>query len=508
MQEERKKNIFESAPRSITPSVLLIIAFGAAVRLFSISKNSLWLDEATTLSVATHPLKEILAGDAFNNHTPPFYYLAMHFWLTIAPHNELGLRTFSLLADVLNIGIIYWIFSIQFSKRVGMITATLYAISPFAIYYAQEARMYPLVTLLGLLTYCCALQFVRSLRPGIWQWILCITAITGSYTHYYYIFFVLSLSIALFAALIKHTFSLRAYLYWLSPLVLAGICFLPWLGTVLHLAAGPGQTFRHFILTVPPYAFFRFVAGYAVMPITFGSKDNLSVTLLAWLPIILPYALVFGFLFVWGLRRVWGSSEAYLLFGALFGPPIISLLLAVKINIVSERYWSLCYPYFLCVLGLLPWGSVRPLMGCIGRLCAAALWLVALSLYYFSPSFGFADWRTASSIASRSPNPLVFIYPDFNEEVFQFYYQHHSQVLQIPESGVTADMLRSLIHNAAITAEQKIVLVESGNAQSMVSVFQELNLHVTQSLLLPFENGIRVVTFDQPSKDQEVQATE
>jgi hypothetical protein len=53
---------------------LIFILAGFAFRLIGIVKQSLWLDEITSLQVALSPLEVILSGGAFDNFTPPLYY--------------------------------------------------------------------------------------------------------------------------------------------------------------------------------------------------------------------------------------------------------------------------------------------------------------------------------------------------------------------------------------------------------------------------------------------------
>ena len=274
--------------RVVAFSLLLI---GLILRLFAVSQNSLWLDEATSLDVAAHSVVDILLGRAFDNHTPPFYYFLLHFWLLVFPANEFGLRLLSVLFDVINIALVVFIFREQFGLRVARVAGLLHATGSFALYYACEGRMYSLVMFLGLLTYWMALRLLQGNRWRYWSFGLFLTAACGLYTHYYYAFFLAAISLGVLFSTVfggEDKTSKSKFISWCLPLVFSSLAFLPWIQIAAGVAAGPGQTFRKFLLTVPPYAFFRFIAGYAVMPLGAGMKDDPAATLISWLPIVLP----------------------------------------------------------------------------------------------------------------------------------------------------------------------------------------------------------------------------
>ena len=351
--------------------------------------------------------------------------------------------------------------------------------------------MYSLLIFMGLVTYYCALRFLEIRKAGTWQLLLILISIAGLYTHYYYAFFVASISLGL---LFVVGTNLRSFLHWLLPLCVTAICFLPWLRVVLHLASGPGQTFRRFVLTVPGYAFFRFTAGYAVMPMVYGMKDNLSATFSMWLPMLLPYFLVFGGLFLAGFRKLLRRRQSVLIYAALVGPPLISFLLAANMNILSERYWCISYPYFVVLFAILPWGELRPRGWLFIQVFAVALWIAALVSHYTNPAFGFADWRGAAEIASREKNPLILIRPGFNRNVFEYYYGKSNSIVEVRETELITTVLLELSTRAAVSAAP-IVLVETGDLPSMASDLRHSGYQVQSEHLLPYENGIRVVIY-------------
>lgn len=131
--------------------VLGLVALGVVIRMTTLSYHSLWLDEAfSVLSVQAHAAAEIWSPGIDPIH-PPLFYLILQRSLALVGVSEFGARLPSALASVANIGLIWWLGQRVFPHRgVGAIAAALLAVAPIDLWYAQEARMYALVTMAGL----------------------------------------------------------------------------------------------------------------------------------------------------------------------------------------------------------------------------------------------------------------------------------------------------------------------------------------------------------------------
>ena len=127
--------------------VILCIAF--ALRLISLTFQPLWFDEGWSVWFANSALTTMMANTAKDIH-PPFYYALLHFWVASCGSGEFALRYLSVLIGVVSLAVLYRFTADLFDKQTGSLVALLAAVSPLQIYYAQEIRMYGLVTLLGL----------------------------------------------------------------------------------------------------------------------------------------------------------------------------------------------------------------------------------------------------------------------------------------------------------------------------------------------------------------------
>ncbi|HUE25602.1 MAG TPA: glycosyltransferase family 39 protein [Solirubrobacteraceae bacterium] len=156
----------ESAPRAggIPAEVWILAAItivGAALRFATIAHQSYWYDEATTVRELHRSFGGLLHAVAHQESTPPLYYVLAWVWAKVFGTGEAGLRSFSALAGVAAIPVAYLCGRELVSRAVGLVAAALTALSPFLIWYSQEARAY---MLLGLLCGLSFLFFVRSLR--------------------------------------------------------------------------------------------------------------------------------------------------------------------------------------------------------------------------------------------------------------------------------------------------------------------------------------------------------
>jgi len=84
---------------------------------------------------------------------PPFYYFVLHFWMGLG-EDLYTIRLLSVLISTACIPCIYLLGREILSSPGALVAATLMAIAPFQIFHGQQARMYPLLTLLVLATAC------------------------------------------------------------------------------------------------------------------------------------------------------------------------------------------------------------------------------------------------------------------------------------------------------------------------------------------------------------------
>ncbi len=127
--------------------VLGIAVVASALRLYRIEEKSIWLDESFSLWIAGHSLWEGWRWLIEVDQHPPLYYSLLHFWMEIFGSLEGAVRTLSALASVLTIPVFYAACRRLFDGPTAAIAVFILAVSPFHVQFAQETRMYALLTL-------------------------------------------------------------------------------------------------------------------------------------------------------------------------------------------------------------------------------------------------------------------------------------------------------------------------------------------------------------------------
>ena len=171
-------------------SVFFSIALGAFLRLYKIGSKSLWLDEACSVYLAKLPLFDMLSQIIKTDIHPPLYNLLLHFWI-VPSTSEWYVHLLSALFSIITVWIVFLIGKNLFSAKVGIIACFITSISSYQIYYAQEARLYALITLLCTLSFLIFINALRTHNAKIWI-LLCLINILALYTYVYSVFFIIA----------------------------------------------------------------------------------------------------------------------------------------------------------------------------------------------------------------------------------------------------------------------------------------------------------------------------
>lgn len=251
-----------------------LMVAGATVGLIVISTylrtraigSSLWVDEGLTVGISHHALSQIpslLREDG----SPPLYYLLLHAWMSVFGDREARVHALSLVFALLCIPVSLWAAWSVFGRRAGAIAALLFAVAPFLTDYGQEARMYSLVVLLGLITSTAWVQaFVLERRRYLPLFSVALAAML--YTHAWSDFFALG-AVAGLGPLLRRSARRRALtIDALLAFAGAGVLFAPWLPTLLYTARHTGAPWAdHPSLSTLRVDFTRLIGGDGVVAV-------------------------------------------------------------------------------------------------------------------------------------------------------------------------------------------------------------------------------------------------
>jgi len=212
----------------------LVIALAAALRFLFISRFEVWLDEGYCFMVARKHLSAILADLAFDNG-PPLYYIMLHYWMRLFGESAAALRSLSAVFSVATVAAVVFWDTPWFSRTARLFAGFILAITPLAIYYAQETRMYSPVVFFVVLS---MIFLERGLRTGSFRsWAFCALSTALALYTSYASFFVLPAGYV--AVCVAHVVRADAVLLRrrligiVSAHVAAAILFAPWIPTLL-----------------------------------------------------------------------------------------------------------------------------------------------------------------------------------------------------------------------------------------------------------------------------------
>jgi hypothetical protein len=126
--------------------VITITLIGGLLRVLLLGIKGLWWEETFSLWVANHSVVDMLQWIARIDHHPPLYYLLLHYWIALNGDTSYSVRLISALFSAATIPIIYLIGKRLSGVVMGLVAAGILALSPFNIRFAQETRMYTLLT--------------------------------------------------------------------------------------------------------------------------------------------------------------------------------------------------------------------------------------------------------------------------------------------------------------------------------------------------------------------------
>jgi len=247
--------------------LLGITVLGLGLRVFQLDKHDFWFDEVIThrhISTAYSEKNQYFINN-FLEKNPPFYFALLRQWSRIFGKSEFSLRFFSSLLGVLSIVLLYKVSGIFFSRSVSLVAAGFLAVSPFQLWYSQEARAFSLSAALSLLNTYFILKALKYGDNKYWLWYFFSLSCLLFITYFSFFLFVPQAVLILY--------NRKFILKWLIAFLGFGLLFLIFLypvfsqqfATLQHKSWLPAPDGPDLILA----SFINFVIGYNAGPTVF-----------------------------------------------------------------------------------------------------------------------------------------------------------------------------------------------------------------------------------------------
>jgi uncharacterized membrane protein len=218
-----------------------ILAAATGVRLLGLTREAFWVDEVISFNLTTEPGLAVLPAIAQQIH-PPVFFLGLALWRSVFGSTEFAVRSFSVAAGVLAVIATMLLAHAVASNRTTTVWAgALAAVSPVAVYFSQEARMYALTSALVALSTWVLLVWVRRSSTGrstiAWALGYIVLVEVLLLTHHIGIVVALAQGLAVGVVFLIHR-SFRLLLGYLTAAAAVAVLFLPWLRFVQSVRSG------------------------------------------------------------------------------------------------------------------------------------------------------------------------------------------------------------------------------------------------------------------------------
>lgn len=437
-------------PRWHWIALALVLMLAIGLRIYRLDAQSFWNDEGNSARIAERSIPLILEGAAGDIH-PPGYYLLLTGWRAIFGQSEAALRALSVVFGVFTAVLSYGIGVRLFGHWEGLLAAFLFAVNPFQVYYAQEARMYVMLAALtaASMWLTIILLTVQDRRHAILVGVgYALINTAGMYTHYSFPFIILAETLVFVIWLLRQSERLRWALIWGALQLGTLALFVPWL-SIASRQVGVWPTAQANIILGRTLLTFASTLAYGVtLPL---QETDVGLALLGILAIVGLFPPVDEDAFEEYPNRLRFYECAALLLAWIFIP--VGLMLFR--GLTREAYLKFLLPAGAALALLIGRGIVmghalgKPVPGSsrlnawVSRLIVLAvvivgLWPTAPSLQnlYFDPAYARDDYRAiAARIQSEAPEGAAIVLDAPNQwEVFTYYYPDDADVYALPNA--------------------------------------------------------------------------
>ncbi|WP_447971361.1 glycosyltransferase family 39 protein [Nitrospira sp. M1] len=373
--------------------VALITVIGTGLRAYRLGYQSLWHDEILTYLSSNGSLSHVLFQTEVQTNVLPLYYLVTHallYWSDL----EISLRLPSFIFGSLTLPLFYAIVRHTFGAQTGVWATGLLAISPFHIFYSQEARPYAMYVFLCVLALFLLQRCIDHQQSRLLKVSFVIVAVLTFLCH--------AAAIPFLAFLVLSILILRPlneWRDWVPTFLAVGLLLLPAVYWTYAIQVS-GKIDQQFDPSSFLNLLWLFSTGYSLGP-DFRSLFNLEKLryLAPHFTYMIPILTLTVGLAWFGVKEIWTYDKRQCLVWVLFFfLPIIGMSVAALVTYrpFYERYVITSMLPFLVFLAV----GIQHVQNRFVRLCCVGVLLVvsgfSIQHYYFDPHYYREDNRGAA----------------------------------------------------------------------------------------------------------------
>lgn len=399
---------------------ILLLAF--FLRVLKLDSQSFWWDETLTVYGSNQDMIPLLQGVVERRVHPPLFYVLMHFWLLIG-REQFVARIFAVIWGTLSVAVVYPAGRLVGGHKVGTFSALLLAISPYAVWYSQEARMYSLIAFLVLAA---NYFFIKTWQQDHLKYWLGYSAFTllSIWTHHICLFVITAqLTFLILNRRRCHESMIRR---WLACITLIGLLYLPWVALIFATGGFYSAAIGWVPFPQPQDLFwtlYEFALGSTSEP---RNIFNLLIALLCLSLLALS-------LFIAPKKKTATHQRSGIFFLAcwLFIPLILvfsislGLPMSQKRSIYMDRYFTFLSPAYttLVAYGLSALLRLNRKFGLLTLLVMLIPTSISLQNLYFDERYFRDDWRGAVRYIQENDgaDDPILVKPSFFVPLLYYY---------------------------------------------------------------------------------------
>ncbi len=439
--------------------LLMIVLLAWGLRLWRLDYQELRGDETFGYFFSLRPTEDMVQAtlDLQEPH-PVASYMIQHHWLAWSGHSEFALRFISVWFGLFAVTLLWRLArALNMAPNAALLATLLLAISPYAIWHSQDARMYSMSMALTLAS---TWLMVAWLQRQHWTWAIAYVLISlwALHTHYFSAFVLVAQNLfvvvrTLWQPRLRFTLS-----HWLILPTTLVFFYGPWLLRV-------SKTLSSYHGNGDSPGLIDMVRRAASVLLVGESVPNIQQS---------GWALLTGLLLGWGLIRLARSGPngrrtlTLLLF--YLGVPLFATWWSAQTRpIFNERYLIAAAPPFYLLIaaalhGVVSRKNTRSLpLASVPILIAMTGMALSLGRHYSDPAYSKTrGWRPLAAalthLSTHLPPDQVRIAQNFPDPTLWYYYTGMVDHVVLPPAPQDADGARTTIEQLQTAGVTRVLL--------------------------------------------------